>query len=1123
MVSQGNKSIASRVSLSRRYVRSTDVARDMADPTALDGYIVTSSARSALRRLAAGLSETSTQRAFRITGPYGSGKSSFALLLCRLAMGEDDRAKSIATAAGVPEAAALIAHDVIVMSGRRTSFARDLLGVVRERADASNMDEIAAGASKALENEDVGVAARIAVDLLDELAHATLKASGRRTLLLVDEMGRYVEHAAANPRTEDPSLFQTLAERAGGRRGAPFAVVGVLHHRFAEYVASLGGLAEAEWTRSAERYEEISFGDSLEQTLHLVASALHANPAHSRAVETAARDVYAAAFGYGALAGDSTDAKHVASNLYPLHPAALAALTIAARRLGQNERSIFGFLQTLEPSGFQRFAKDTVYGPNSWYRLPELFEYLAAQGSLRFGSADRERRWHLALDAIAQVDSESVEADVVRSVALIAVLEPVQSLRATERSIAWCLGLEESVAAAALAALVEKGLLYKRPQSGDYSLWSRSSVDLDHWVEEARIRVPGTERLDQAMAMLPAPRPLVAHAHYQKGGTLRAFAVSLRSALDDAALSIPRGYDGMVVVLAAHPQDDMALIAVRAQRLSVEAGPRALVHIHRVVPADLEWANMLRQWRWVAENCTELRVDDLARAEVAARIAQAEAALADTFAALSTPDGGANWVHDGKLINIDGRAALSRRISAICDDQFYAAPILRNELINRSKLSTAVASARMRLLETMLEREQEPMLGFTGAPPERTIHLAMFAASGMHREVDTGEWRFVPPEHDHVLRWRPVWDRLGEILKGGAPVPFDRIAELLAEAPWGIRAGPSLLLVTAYMLHHRREIALMERNSFVPDITGAHFMRLAKNPAHFALRAIGGDDERTEVLERLASGLPLPADISRPAAEVKSIVEVLYRWFSRLPENARITSKVTPLAQRVRTALSKARDPLDIVFDQLPRACGCIGEDGSIDATIYLENLSSALEELADVDPTQRRLAAASLASAFGQRDVAAVRTRIEVEFGLLRGDLTDYPLRQFVDRALAGERADSRWLDGIAGLIAGRRIENWDDGSLDTFSFKAREMAGRLSRWLFLKERSAKKRTQMVSLHMLTTSGEEKAVVIEGGRVDPVHIDRVRRTLAEVDNQVGVLAELLAEMMDEKEAKAKT
>lgn len=1123
MVSRAEKSIAGRVSLSRRYVRSTDVTRDLADPSALDGYVVTASARTALQRIVSGLADASTQRAFRVTGPYGSGKSSFALLLCRLAMGDaDSRAAEIATTAGVPKAAALPPHDVIVMSGRRTSFARDLLRAVLDRAEMSDCADLAARAAGALHCDDAGLMAGAAVDCLETMSRATLAASGRRTLLVIDEMGRYVEHATANPRSEDPSVFQQLAERAGGKAGAPLAVVGILHHRFAEYVASLGDLAEAEWTRSADRYEEIPFGDSLEQTLHLVAGALHARPAHARAVAIAARDIYASAFDFGALSGSTADTVRIAPNLYPLHPAALAVLTIAARRLGQNERSIFGFLQTLEPSGFQRFVQDTAYGPDAWYRLPQLFDYFAAQGALRFGSADRERRWHLALDAIAQVDPAGLEADIIRCVALLAVLEPVQTLRASPASLAWCLGADERGVAVALEGLTAKGLVYHRPQSGDYSLWSRSSVDLDQWLEEARIRVPATDRLDQAMATLPSPRPLVAHAHYQKSGTLRAFAVTLRSALDDAPIAIPVGHDGVVAVLAAHPQDDMVQVAERAARLARDAGTRVLVHVHRVAPSDLEWANRLRQWRWVNENCAELRVDDLARAEVVARINQAEVALADTFAALCAPDG-ADWMQDGEPVKMTGRAALSRRISDTCDIVFHAAPVLRNELINRSKLSTAVASARMRLLESMLERESEPMLGLTGAPPERTVHLALFQASGMHREVRPGEWGFVPPAADHAFRWRPIWDRLGEILKGGAPVSFDRIAELLAEAPWGLRAGPSLLLIAAYMLHHRSEIALMERNSFVPELTGAHFMRLAKNPSHFALRVIGGDNDRTEVLERLASGLALPAEIDRPAAEVKSIVEALYRWLARLPENARETERATPLAKRVRTALRKARDPLDMVFEQLPRACQAVEADGRIDAGSYVEHLSAALQELGDVDPTLRRLAAASLASAFGQRDPAGVRLRIEVEFAAVRGDLTDYPLRQFVDRALAGEQADDRWLDGIAGLIAGRRIENWDDNSLDTFSFKAREMAGRLSRWLFLKERATKKRTQMVSLHLLTTSGDEKAVVIEGGRVDPDQIAQVRKILASVDNPDGVLAELLAEMIDAREAKVKT
>jgi ABC-type molybdenum transport system ATPase subunit/photorepair protein PhrA len=68
----------------RRFLRSAHLERDFSDPMALDGYVITAQARAYLERLAMGLRETSGQRAWRITGDYGSGKSSFALLLAHI-------------------------------------------------------------------------------------------------------------------------------------------------------------------------------------------------------------------------------------------------------------------------------------------------------------------------------------------------------------------------------------------------------------------------------------------------------------------------------------------------------------------------------------------------------------------------------------------------------------------------------------------------------------------------------------------------------------------------------------------------------------------------------------------------------------------------------------------------------------------------------------------------------------------------------------------------------------------------------------------------------------------------------------------------------------------------------
>jgi len=77
----GAATISSLFQVTPRYLRSTNLERDFTDPKALENYVLTLHAQDCLARLAGGLRPASTQRAWRLTGNYGSGKSSFALFL----------------------------------------------------------------------------------------------------------------------------------------------------------------------------------------------------------------------------------------------------------------------------------------------------------------------------------------------------------------------------------------------------------------------------------------------------------------------------------------------------------------------------------------------------------------------------------------------------------------------------------------------------------------------------------------------------------------------------------------------------------------------------------------------------------------------------------------------------------------------------------------------------------------------------------------------------------------------------------------------------------------------------------------------------------------------------------
>ena len=559
-------SIASRIAIRRRYVRSVDLARDVDDPDALDGYVITPSVRDAAVRILAGLSAESRQRAFRVVGPYGAGKSAFGVFLVHLLRecGHGRATALLSDATG--SLVEMTRWQPAIVSGRRVSFARELLRVVCRHRDAGSdtaFADLMARAQSMLDRSGA-LDAHAVTGLVAETAAELRACTGKGLLLLVDEMGRFLEHAATNIETEDPSVFQLLAERSGGRAGADLAVVGFMHHRFADYVAGMGGWIEAEWSRSSERYEELPFGGSTEQSLFMLARAIESTQQHTAAVRRRAEEIYEEAVDRGLFAVPREDIVRIAPNLYPLHPAAVAALALAMRRFGQNERSLFGFLQSLEPASLKRFVHSTDYDVDNWYLVPAVFDHLAATITETPGG-DRARRWSLAFDALAgAADLSSQNQDVLKAVALVAVLEPVPGLIANTGTIAWCLGVDETRIQPLLDELARRNLVYRRPHSGDYSLWSSSSVDLLHWLDEARTNVRMPERVEDVSALLTPSRPAVAHRHYHATGTLRTFEVVLWTGGDVGS----RSADGLILVAPVYPSEDRKKVLANAANRS---------------------------------------------------------------------------------------------------------------------------------------------------------------------------------------------------------------------------------------------------------------------------------------------------------------------------------------------------------------------------------------------------------------------------------------------------------------------------------------------------------------------------------------------------------------------------
>ena len=1103
--------ISSHISIRRRYVRSVDMERDVGDPAGLDGYVVTPSIRDATTRILSGLSDQSSQRAFRVVGPYGAGKSAFGLLIAQLFAEQGKGGPATELLQDIMgDPVAIPAWRPIIINGRRASFARELLNVVVRICDdvldkaSAGLRENAQGLLDCKTNPDVHVVAA----LVSEVAGLQRRETGAGLLLLIDEMGRFLEHAAARINDEDPSIFQIIAERAGGSINTDFSVVCFLHHRFVDYVSDQGGWIEAEWARSAERYEEITFHGSTEQSLFMLARALDPESTHTPTIRKKSRKLYQEAVNRDLFAVPPADIAEAADSLYPLHPSAVSTLCLATRRYGQNERSIFSFLQSLEPASFRQYIHATRYNASSWYRTPLVFDYLSATIPDNPGGVGSSR-YTLALNALANTANMPEDhRNVLKTIALIAILEPVPGLQANTRMIAWSLGITKSRIQSILDDLAERNVIYRRPHRGDYGLWSSSSVDLSRWLDEARVkaRLPG--RIEDISSLLTSARPAVAHRHYHKTGTLRTFDVVLWS-----ADKVPeRTADGLILVVPVHPDEEVKQI-VRNVPENVLKGPLVLVCIRKVTTADLEWARELALWNWIRDNCQELRLDDLARTEVNERIMSAERAMMSATALFSaaTSMREEQWLVGGEPVSIP-KGGLSTQLSEVCDRVFDQSPTLRNELINRSRLSTAVSSARMRLLEKMLNNADQEDLGLEGTPPERTIYLSLFKATGIHEVDSGGVGRFTRPGSADPYRWGPIWNRISELLETGENLNFAALLDDLAAPPHGLRAAPALLLIAAYILAYRDSIAIMERNTFQPDLTISHFMRLAKNPRNFVLKSMQENEKQSGLVQVLAANLQV---LGACKPTIRDVSEKLFLWYNTLTPYTLKTKTVSVTAIAVRELLGKAIEPVQLLFHDLPQTCGSVVLDGKVDVGQFVESLNAALLELDGVMPRLRSRAVDAAVQAFGVPDLDALQSRIRDEYEPHRLRLGDYRLLVFVDRAMNRDLSPEIWLDGVAGHLTGSRPGSWADETLDKFEYEIRSIAGTLAKWLILLRTKQADDSGMRSIHVVDAGGREEVIVIRSNQQNPAFTTRlnaVRNALGNDPGDLEVLGQLLLE-----------
>jgi len=386
------KNLDQCVEIAPRFRRSVHLEADFETEGALDGYVVSPLSRDLTARIVEGVSQPHGTRAWSLVGPYGSGKSAFLTFIGHILQG-DETALSLLdqywpdVATNARESIASFGGLLpVLVTGQQGAISTAVLSAAHRTASEfwsgrgktpSIVSDLAELAEKARSGSRVPDS--LVVDHLVQLSEQVRSSSrgGTGICLIIDEMGKFLEFAALRGEGGDIYLLQLLAEAAARSAKSPLVLITTLHQGLDSYAEGLPRSKRQEWSKVSGRYETMPFVETPRYLTKLIRGAIRWTggerlPVHQSVFKSAKHLVKA----NERLADfDLEDLQHCA----PLHPVtALCLGPLFRTQFGQNERSLFAFLTSREPFGFQSYLRSTPAESSSPYLVDELYDYILA-------------------------------------------------------------------------------------------------------------------------------------------------------------------------------------------------------------------------------------------------------------------------------------------------------------------------------------------------------------------------------------------------------------------------------------------------------------------------------------------------------------------------------------------------------------------------------------------------------------------------------------------------------------------------------------------------------------------------------------------------------------------------
>jgi hypothetical protein len=961
-------------------------------------YIVTSNTVSVLDQL---FNDVLTGvKAHIIVGAYGIGKSSFLLAMQQTLTKQHVHFKGFEKVLKQ-----LPVYEFIDLVGEYTS----MISSIGHEFGVTDKNRSAANVLKAIRSR-----------------HTALRRKGKGLAIIIDEFGKFLEYAAGNKPETELYFIQQLAELVNSSEN-DMLFVASMHQNFNAYAVGLNKAQQQEWDKVNGRLKDIVFNEPVEQLLFLAAERLH-----QKYPDNKPGNQFDKLFDCIQQSKAFPLREHLepsfAKKLLPFDILSAAVLTLSLQKYGQNERSLFSFIESNEYLGINDISGEH-------YSIPEVYDYLinnfysvlgTAKNNPNYGQWSAIRESLERLDGVIKEDMRADAIAIIKTIGLLNIFASASGKLDIHFYTVYCkLALGSKNPEKVIQELEKFKLIKYTKHNFRYSLQTGTDVDIDLAIDEAGRMVEMVTNVVQHLNQEFDFPFIPAKAISYKKGTPRFFQFRLS---EEPIQLIPEGeVDGFINVVFSDDKKTLNNI----EESSIHCKEAILYGYYK---------NSVEIKRWLYEiqkikTAIATHKNDRAAVKEFIGVEEHYKRLINHYVlgSLYSNQGNISWYYKGSKITITDKKTFNQTLSLICEEVYPSVPNFRSDLMNKTKISGQIAKSRNILIQRLLMQATDENLGFSANefPPEKSIYLTLLKNTGIHNNTD-GIWQLEKPTDKS---FNALWEIGNEFIVSTKHKhrTLQEFIDLLSLKPFKLKQGFIDYWVPIFLLIKNDEFAVYENGVFLPELSSDIFELMNKKPGLFTIKAFDVSGIKLQLFNRYRILLN-QAENQQPNSKVFiQTIKPFITFYKQLPEYSKKTLRLSKHTLVLRQIIATARDPEKAFFDDFPTAFGyCLTDLQKTPrlAESFIGKLQESIRELRTCyDELVNRFEAYFVIDVLGSKqEFPYYRTEMRERFKSLKTHLLLTHQKPFYNR-LQSELDDRKaWLSSIAQACSSKPLSNITD-----------------------------------------------------------------------------------------------